>query len=70
VRHPIEIFDTDLFRLMTQSFQAAITTVRLSGHDPDSAIQAARARRLIGEAAKGSRSPLLLTEAALDGSWS
>ncbi len=60
VRHPIEIFETDLLRLMTQSFQAAIATVRLSGRDPRSAVQVALARRLIGEAGKGTRSRLLL----------
>ena len=70
MRHPIEIFDTELLQLMTQSFQAAIATVRLSGQDPDSAIQVAMARRLIREAADGSRSQLLLVEAALDGIWS
>jgi hypothetical protein len=65
----LSIFDTDLLRLMTQSCQAAIDTVRLSGRDPHSAVQVAMARRLIGEAGKGTRSRLLFAEATLDGVW-
>ncbi len=70
MRHPIEVFDTELLRLMTDCLQAAVATVRLSGGEPGTGTQVGMARRLIQEAARGSRSRLLLTEAALDGVWS
>jgi hypothetical protein len=69
VRHPIEIY-TELLRLLTDCLHAPVATVRLSGGDPGTGTQVGMARRLVQEAARESRSRLLLTEAALDGVWS
>jgi len=69
VRHPVEIFDSELLRLMSEALRAAIATVRLTGTDTSTGVQLAMARRIIAEAAGGGCSRLSLTEAALDGSW-
>ena len=69
MRHPVEVFDNDQLRLMSQSFNAAIETVRLTGTEPTYKIQLEMAKRLMREASQGIPTRLSLTEAALDGTW-
>lgn len=70
MRHPVEIFDTELLSLMADALGAAVNTVRLSGSDLPDAVKFSMARRIIAEAGGGRASRLSLTEAALAGEWS
>jgi molybdenum cofactor biosynthesis enzyme MoaA len=69
VRHPVEIFDTDILRLMSSAVDAAVQTVRLTGEEPGGPVRVAMARRVIEAASSGDQTRLSLTEAALDGPW-
>ena len=69
MRHPVEIFDNELLRLMGEALKAALATVRLTGTDPSTGAHLAMARRIIDQASRGGCTRLVLTEAALDGAW-
>ena len=69
MRHPVEIFDNELLRLMSEALRAAMATVRLTGTDASTAAQLAMAQCIIEEAARGGCTRLSLTEAALNGGW-
>ena len=69
MRHPVEIFDNELLRLMSEALRAAMATVRLTGTEATPAAQLAMARRIIVEAARGGCTRLSLAESALNGAW-
>ena len=69
MRHPVEIFDNQLLRLMSEALRAAMATVRLTGTEASPVAQLAMAHRIIDVAARGDCTRLSLTEAALNGAW-
>lgn len=70
MRHPVECFDSPALGAMTAALTAAVATVRLTGSEPDHKVRWEMARRIISAARCGDKTPLALTEAALDGQWS
>ena len=66
--HPTEIFDTERLRVMSGALEAAVTTVRLGGIEPDDGLRLSMAQRLMAAAAAGENAKLTLIGAAL-GWW-
>jgi hypothetical protein len=64
VVHPTDIFDTEKLRLMSGALDAAASTLRLIGAEPDESVRLSMAQRLIAAAAAGERQ-LTLAGAAL-----
>jgi hypothetical protein len=69
MRHPVEMFDTELLRLMTEALEASTATLRLGGGEPSSELRIRMARRVAAEAAQGTHTRLSLAEAALSEAW-
>jgi hypothetical protein len=68
MRHPVECFDSSAQGAMASALAAAVTTMRLTGIEPDDAVRWEMASRIMSAARSGS-TVLALAEAALDDRW-